>query len=337
MIRILENKDLKKYSAFKIGGEASIIFDLDSEEDAWKAHHLAKDEKKDLVILGHGTNSIFNDEKNNFVVGIVKIRGIRIIQNFDKSSIIEVGAGENWDDFVKWTIENKHSGLECLSGIPGTVGATPIQNVGAYSKEVSDYFVNLHALDRKLEKFVILGLKDCDFGYRDSIFKREPNRFIITKVGFELKKTPAEMPTHKDLKLYFLGQIKPSARQIRNAVLDIRSKKIPNYKEIPNCGSFFKNPFVDVEIINKLLEKYPRMPHFQIDENTFKLYAGWLLENINWQKLETKNIKFSPKNKLILTNIGDASFAELEKVIKNIQKEIERNFKIKLEIEPKIF
>lgn len=334
---IIENKDLSNLTSFKIGGEAFGVFELKNKDDVWKIHHLAKEERKPLIILGDGTNTIFKDGKTNFIIGLMKIEEIRIIQEFDKSSIIEVGAGENWDEFVEWSIKNKYSGIELLSGIPGTVGASPVQNIGAYGKEIADCFVNLEAFDRQKEEFVTLGLNDCEFGYRESIFKQEPDRFIITKVSFELKKTPAEMPIYKDLQLYFLGQNKPSTRQIRNAVWEIRENKLPNPWEVPNCGSFFKNPFVDSSLIESLLEKYPKMPLFKIDENTFKVFAGWLIENINWQKIETKHIKFNPKNKLVLTNDGEGSFKELKKTIEEIKKQVASNFGIELETEPRIF
>jgi UDP-N-acetylmuramate dehydrogenase len=332
-MEILENKDLSNYTSFKIKFDAFSVFEIESEDDIWKIHHLAKDERKKLVILGEGTNTIFGKD-NKVIVGIIKTKGIRIVHDFEKSSIIEVGAGENWDDFVKWSINQKYSGLECLSNIPGTVGASPVQNIGAYGQEIQNLLVNVFVFDRQKESFEILGFSECDFSYRNSIFKKEQERFIIYKVSFELKKTPAEMPTYKDLKLYFLGQIKPSARQIRNAVIGIREKKLPNYKEIPNCGSFFQNPFVDTLLLQKILEKHPKVKYNKIDENKVKLYAGWLVENINWEKIESKNIKLYEKNKLVLINTGEADFSELEKVIKNIQKEVEKTFGVHLEVEP---
>lgn len=337
MIKLVENKDLKKYTSFMIGGEAEHVVEIYNEDDVWKAHHLAKEERRPLVILGDGTNTIFKDGKTNYIIGLMKSEGKRIIQDFDHSSIVEVGAGENWDEFIQWSIDNKFSGLELMSGIPGTVGATPVQNVGAYGKEVSDLLVNVYAFDRQKEKFVTLGINDCKLEYRNSVFKKNPDKYIILRVSFELKKTPAEMPTYKDLKLYFLGQNKPSARQIRNAVWEIREEKLPNPWDTPNCGSFFKNPFVDVALVESLLKKYPKLPHYQIDQNTFKLYSGWLIENINWKKIETKNIHFNSKNKLVLINNGEATFKELKKVIEDIKKQVSSHFGIDLEVEPRIF
>lgn len=337
MIKLIEDKNLKNHTSFKVGGQAFQIVEIFNEDDVWKAHHLAKEERKPLIILGDGTNTIFKDGNTNYIIGLMKISGKRITQNFDKSSIVEVGAGENWDEFIQWSIDNKFSGLELMSAIPGTVGSTPVQNVGAYGREVSDLLVNVYAFDREKEKFITLGLKECELGYRDSVFKRNPDKYIILRASFELKKTPAEMPTYKDLKLYFLGQNKPSARQIRNAVWEIREGKLPNPWETPNCGSFFKNPFIDISLLESLLKKYPQMPHYQIDKVTFKLYAGWLIENINWQKIETKHITFNPKNKLVLINDGEATFKELKKVIEEIQKAVASNFGVDLEVEPRIF
>jgi UDP-N-acetylmuramate dehydrogenase len=334
-MKILEDKNLSNYTSFKIKSDAFAVFEIESEDDIWKIHHLAKEERKKLVILGEGTNTIFGKE-SKLIVGLIKTKGVRIVHDFEKSSIIEVGAGENWDDFVKWSIDQKYSGLECLSAIPGTVGASPVQNIGAYGQEVKNLLVNVFVFDRQKETFEILGFNECDFSYRNSIFKKEPERFIIYKVSFELKKTPAEMPTYKDLKLYFLGQIKPSARQIRNAVIEIREKKLPNYKVVPNCGSFFQNPIIEITLLQKITEKYPKIQYNKLDENKVKLYSGWLIENINWQKIETKSIKFYEKNKLVLINTGEADFSELEKVIKNIQKEVEKTFGVRLEVEPSL-
>jgi UDP-N-acetylmuramate dehydrogenase len=338
MIKIVENKNLRDHTSMRIGGEAFQIIEIEDDDDVRKAHHLSREEHKPLIILGDGTNTIFRDGRTDYIIGLMRIRGIRVVQDFDNSAIIEVGAGENWDEFIEWSINNKYSGLELMSAIPGTVGATPVQNVGAYGKEVGDLLVNVYAFDRELEKFVTLGLQDCQLEYRNSVFKKEPGRFIIAKVTFELKKTPAEMPIYKDLKLYFLGQeSKPSARQIRNAVWEIRSQKLPDPWDHPNCGSFFKNPFVDINLVQKLLKKFPKMPHFQIDENTFKLYAGWLIQNIPWQKLQTKNIKFNQKNKLVLINEGEANFKELKKVIGDIKKQVSSHFGVELEVEPRIY
>jgi len=336
-MKILDQKKLSGHTSFRIGGEALQVLEIENNEDAWKAHHLAKEERKPLVILGDGTNTIFDDKDDKFIIGLVKIKGIRVTQDFDNSSIIEVGAEENWDEFVEWSINNKYSGIELLSGIPGTVGASPVQNIGAYGKEISGVLVNVQVFNREEEKFETIGLKDCCFDYRNSIFKENPDKYIILRVSFELKKTPAEAPTYKDLQLYFLGQNKPSARQIRNAVWEIREKKLPDPWDTPNCGSFFKNPFVDIALLEKLLEKYPKLPHYQIDENTFKLYAGWIIDNINWGKIETKNIKFHPANKLVLTNTGEASFKELKKVVEEIQHQVSSHFGIELEVEPRIF
>lgn len=337
MVKIVDNKKVGDYCSFRIGGEAFEVFEIANEDDVWKIHHLAKEERKPLVILGDGTNTIFKEGRLNYIVGLMKIRGIRIIQDFDNSSIIEFGAGENWDEVVEWSIKNKYSGIELLSGIPGTTGAGPVQNIGAYGKEIADCLVNVYIFDRKEERFKTLGLVDCEFSYRDSIFKRNSDRFIILKVNLELKKEPAEMPKYKDLQIYFAGQNKPSARQIRNAVWEIREEKLPNPWDNPNCGSFFKNAFIDTSLLQSILEKYPKVPFHQINGNTFKVYAGWLIENISWEKIETKNIKFNPKNKLVLINNGEASFKELRKVVEQIQKEVSTHFGIELEVEPRIF
>jgi UDP-N-acetylmuramate dehydrogenase len=336
-MRIIENSNLKDFCSFKIGGEAKQIVEMYDEDDVWKAHHLAKEERRPLIILGDATNVIFKEGKIDSIIALMRIEGIRVVTDFDTSSIIEVGAGENWDELIDWSIKNKYSGIELLSGIPGTVGAAPVQNIGAYGKELSNNIVNVRVFDRETEEFKTLGINDCEFGYRDSIFKKKQNRYIITKVSIELKKSPAEEPTYKDLKLYFLGQNKPSARQIRNAVWEIRDEKLPNPWVNPNCGSFFKNPFVDVSLLESIMKKYPSIPNYQIDEHTFKLYAGWLIENTDWQKIQTKNITFNPKNKLVLINNGEGTFKELKKVIENIKKEVSTHFGIELELEPTIF
>ena len=184
MIKIVENKNLKDLCSFRIGGEANQVLEIYSDDDIRKAHHLSQEERLPLIILGDGTNSIFKDGKTDYIIGLMKIEGKRVMQDFDTSSLIEVGAGENWDEFVEWSVKNKYSGLELLSGIPGTVGAAPIQNIGAYGREISDILVNVHAFDRDTKDFVILGIQDCNFDYRTSIFKEYPTTCIGGGVAF---------------------------------------------------------------------------------------------------------------------------------------------------------
>lgn len=330
------NLDLKQYSTMHIGGLAYRILNIRSEADIISAINYADTCQKPLIVIGEGSNSIFSDEDDKFVIAHMQMKGISVKEDTAEYQIIRIAAGESWDHCVAYTVAKGLSGIESLSGIPGTAGAAPIQNIGAYGTEFSDVLVTVSAYDRIHKRFRTLKASECNLGYRDSIFKQNPNTYIITELTIRLSKSIPPIPEYASIKDQFEGQIINSAL-IRDVVLRTRAEKLPDYKTVPNCGSFFKNPLVTSDQFESIQKSHPNIPSFTTQSGIIKLYAGWLIEHASYKLCETENILFYEKNKLVLTNIGNASYDELLLVLSNIQKSVHELFGIQLEVEPNIF
>ena len=365
-MKILENEDLKKYSSIKIGGVAKHLCEIENEQDIKDFLDFANKEKLPQIILGSGSNTFFNDGLLKKVFGLIKIKGK--FKSYDGPDFvnIEIGAGEDWDELVEWAVGNNWSGLECLSLIPGTVGASPVQNIGAYGQEVKNVITHVRAYDTEYDEFIEIPNDQCLFEYRDSLFKKNPGRFIISSVSMQLKKVSDKLPVpqYKDLQLYFLEKKQKAATllEIRNAVIKIRKEKLPDPKEIPNCGSFFKNPIIPADFAEKLLADFPTMPQFKmgsgkinnaqnkasnkhnnfqqiIDETDnkkeqIKIFAGWLIEQAGLKGFEYKNLAIYDKSALVVINKSDSQASDLIEFEKIINEKIEQVFEITLEREP---
>ncbi len=255
------------------------------------------------------------------------------------SELISVGAGEDWDAFVAYCVKNDLAGIECLSGIPGLVGGTPVQNVGAYGQEVSETIVSVRCLDRKTLEFVELSNKDCGFSYRKSIFNStESGRYIVLNVTFSLRKNGDPKVAYKDIREYF-GESKPTLSEVREAVLAIRRSKSmvidPDDPNSQSAGSFFKNPIVSNEHLAKIKSTFRDAPSFVVDDNTVKIPAAWLIENAGFHKgFALGNAGISSKHTLAIINRGDASAGEIVELKHHIQAVVAEKFGIKLEQEP---
>lgn len=344
MLKIEENVDVKKYTTLKIGGQFRYFVEINSVDDIKELCVIhQKDEKyKDIpfFILGGGSNIVFSDGVLNVLAIKIEIKGFEIIKEEDDFVEIRVGSGENWDEIVEKTVNLNFSGLEPLSAIPGTVGATPVQNVGAYGSEVKDTIIKVEVFDFENKEIKIFSNSDCNFKYRDSIFKNEgKGRYLITKVVYKLSKKEPRVPEYADTLNYFQekGIIKPTLKEIREAIIEIRSKKLPNPKEIPNVGSFFKNPIVRNSIANKIKEKFPEVKLFPIDENLTKIPAGWLIENAGLKGKSFGNVAVYERNALVLINKNQATREDLMKAKNEIVRIIEEKFEVTLEQEPEIF
>lgn len=338
-MKINKDIDLSELSFMKIGGKGKYLIEIENKEEVMGVLEISKKENLPIITVGHGSNTIFTDDFHDAI--FLKNKNTEIIKTYENDEFvnIKVGAGVVFDDFVAWAVENNFSGIETLSGIPGTVGACPIQNIGAYGNEVSNVITNVEFFSIPEEKFYEISNKDCEFDYRESFFKKNQGKFIIFNVSFRLFKKPAELPQYKDLALYFLSKQSknPSLLEIRNAVLEIRSSKLPNWKEKPNVGSFFKNIILKKELAETLKVKYPDMPVFNVDAENTKIPTGWLIEKVGFKGKEFGNIGIYEKSALVLYSNGKADFAELKNVIEKIQKEIKKEFDIELEVEPNIF
>lgn len=341
----MQPQNLKNYSTMKIGGEAKYVRDITSLESLNEAVQFTQENNLKIFPIGSGSNTIFTDNNksglNKYLFLVIKISGITKTYDGPEFANIEAGAGENWDEFVAWTIEHGLSGLESLSGIPGTVGAGPIQNIGAYGSEISKHLASVTVFDIASQKAYEISNNDCSFAYRDSIFKQNIGKFVILSVSFSLPKkvTNLEVPEYKDLQLYFLEkkQKTATALQIREAVIEIRNNKIPSPNKTPNTGSFFKNPIVPNELAGKISRENPEMPYSKLNDNESKLYAGWLIEKCELKGFNFGKIKIDDKNALILTNPGGlGTFNDLEKAIAQIQAQVYEKFEVELEVEPNI-
>jgi UDP-N-acetylmuramate dehydrogenase len=339
-MKIQENVSLKNHTTMQIGGKAKFFCIAESESDIIEACQFARDNGLDIFPLGEGSNTIFKSESYNKLFILMKNTGITKSYEGPEMVNLEVCAGENWDNLVKWSVSQKLSGLECLSGIPGTVGAAPIQNIGAYGSEAKDTITKVKVLDLESNEIFELPNSQCDFSYRNSIFKKNLGKFIILTVSFNLSKNHKNLPIpqYKDIQLYFAGKQKSaSADEIRKAVLEIRSRKIPWPSDVPNSGSFFQNPIVDKETASRIAIEFPEMPYFQIDDNKCKLYAGWLIEKCKLKGFKFGKIKICDHNALIITNPdGAGEYKNLEQAVAQIQAQVYQQFEIELEIEPNI-
>lgn len=324
---MIVDKDSFVPNGFGLYCRASFVITTKNNKEIREASRFAKDIKLPLLVVGEGTN-IAPKEYLELVVVKSNSKGIKY------DNLIKVRAGEKWDDAVSKMIIRGYSGIESLSGIPGTAGAAPVQNIGAYGTELSQILECVEVYDRDKDDFVVLVKKDCIFGYRDSIFKRNPGRFIITSISFNLSKSLPKIPEYKDVKNYFLdkGLQSPSAKDIRNAIIEIRNNKLPNRNIYPNCGSFFKNPVVEARNALKIKKEFPDLPIFGGGDKV-KVPAGFLIEKCGFKGKRIGEVEIYTKNALVLTNTGEATFENINKVKNLIQKEVFSKFGIELEPE----
>ncbi len=336
MLNIKENISLRPYNTFKLGGEAEFFVVIKSEEELLTALSEAQSRQQPVTILGGGSNIIVPDTGIKGLVIKNEIGGIEYREEGDRV-FVTVGSGVVWDDLVSETVSRNLWGMENLSSIPGTVGATPIQNVGAYGVEVSDLISELKVYDKEKKEFKIMSLIECEFSYRDSFFKTEAGKnFIIISVTFILSKVSSPKLDYKDLQEKFSGQ-NPSVSEVRDAVVEIRKNKFPNLKEVGTAGSFFKNPIISGAEYSELLAKYPNLPGFIQPSGEVKVSLGWILDKVcNLKGFQKGSVATYKNQSLVLVNYGDATTEELLNFAKEISDLVFEKTKIRIEIEPNI-
>lgn len=338
-MEIKEYVDIKNYSTLHIGGQFRYFAVISSGEDVVSACVFAEEKKVKIFILGGGSNIVFSDGVIDVLALKIEIKGFNIINETNEYIEIKVGAGEIWDKIVEKTVEMNLSGLEALSAIPGTVGATPVQNVGAYGAEIKDTLLEVEVFDTEDMKIKIMLNADCKFGYRDSIFKNEAKgRYIITSVTYRLSKGTPRLPDYPGVKKYYIENNvnNPTLKNIREAIIYIRSQKLPDTRVNPNVGSFFKNPIVSKEVANQINKKFPKAKFFPVDDKLTKIPAGWLIENAGLKGESFGNVSVYDKNALVLVNNGSATKEDLMKAKNEIIKIVSEKFGITLEQEPEI-
>jgi UDP-N-acetylmuramate dehydrogenase len=337
-VNIIENQSLKTFNTFGIDVKTAYFAEFYTENELIEL--LTKFQNYPKLLLGQGSNVLFTKDFEGVVLKNC-IKNIKILDETENHVKISVGAGENWHQFVLYSLENNYFGLENLSLIYGTVGAAPMQNIGAYGVEVKSFIDEVKALEISTQKIRTFSNKECDFGYRESVFKKElKNKYIITEVVFVLNKKENFKLEYGDInKILANKNIKnPTAKDVSQAVCEIRNSKLPNPNEIGNAGSFFKNPEIDKDIFENIQKKFPEMPFYPTNlPNKIKVPAGWLIEKANWKGKKKGNAGVHEKQALVLVNYGKAEGKEILEIAEEIQKDVLNSFGIQLFTEVNIY
>lgn len=328
---------LKNFTTMRLGGLASFMVEVKSEAELLEAHQFAIKNKLPFFIIGDGSNLIAKDEGYKGLIIKIRLNGFKVIKDEDHKVLIEIGAGENWDEVVSKTVDMGLSGIEAMSGIPGTAGATPIQNVGAYGQEISDTLQSVRVYDTKTKQFTNLQANQCQLAYRDSIFRNsQAGRYIITSLVISLSRQNPQPPFYNSLQKYLdeLGTKNYSPKIIRQAVLTIRNTKLPDPKQLANSGSFFKNAIVEKWQANDIQGKYPDTPIFAIADSKYKIPAGFLIETAGLKNKLFHGFRVYDKNAVVLVNESAQSYQDLVKARYEITAAIYSLFGVQLEQEP---
>ena len=333
-MEILNNFSLKNYNTFGIEAKAKQFVDVRNTSELKSILEQFASEKK--FILGGGSNMLLTQDINALVIH-VDLKGKKIINEDDDFVWIESQAGENWHEFVLWTLDQNFGGLENMSLIPGNVGTTPIQNIGAYGTEIKDTFVSCEAITIENLETKSFTKEECRFGYRESIFKNEvKDHYVITSVVFKLTKRNHKINTsYGDI----LGELEknnittPTLKEVSNAVIAIRQSKLPDPKELGNSGSFFKNPILLKSNFEQIHQQFPEMKYYEVSETEVKVPAGWLIEQAGFKGKRFGDAGIHKNQALVLVNYGNATGQEILAVSKNIQDTVFNTFGIHIEAE----
>ncbi|MGH8160465.1 MAG: UDP-N-acetylmuramate dehydrogenase [Rhodanobacter sp.] len=331
---LIENASLANRNTLRVAARAKLLAEI---RDASKLPELldfpaVRNDR--LLVLGEGSNVLFTGDFDGTVLAM-ETRGVQVESDGD-SARIAVAAGERWDDFVRWTLGQGYAGLENLILIPGTVGAAPIQNIGAYGCEVAEFIESVEAWDIRERRVVTLDHATCAFAYRDSLFKHEPGRYIVTAVRFML---PRSRPLRTDYagineQLARMGVDKPAPFHVAEAVVHLRTSKLPDPSVIGNAGSFFKNPIVDATLAESLKREHPGLPAWPQPDGRCKLSAAWMIESAGFKGLREGDAGISNRHALVLVNHGKATGPQLWALAQKVMLGVQQKFGVQLEPEP---
>jgi UDP-N-acetylmuramate dehydrogenase len=339
MLNIEENKLLAPYTSFNIGGLAQYFVEVKSEQEARAAITWAKHKNLEILVIGQGSNMLLADEGFSGLVIKNSIKGITEKSLDDNYIIITANSGEIWDDVVKYSINKKYWGIENLSYIPGTIGAAPVQNIGAYGVELKDVFYSLRAINFATLEIETYKAHECNFAYRSSIFKKQlRNKIFISSVSLKLSleaKPKLDYGSLSKLIKKDIYELEPS--DISKAIIEIRKSKLPEPEEWGNSGSFFQNPEITKEHFERLKQKYPDIKYYILDNGLIKVPAGWLIEKIGWKGKSLGKAGVWEKQALILINLGGASAKDIKKLAETIINEVKAKFDIELIFEVNIY
>lgn len=328
---------LKNYTTMRLGGNARFMTEARSIEDLAAIYRNGKQQNLPLFVLGGGSNIIVRDEGFDGIVVRNRIPGFTVVDDQPSFTVIKVGAGENWDETVRRTVEMNLTGIEALSAIPGTAGAAPVQNIGAYGQEIADTLISLEAYDSQTDRFVELSAIDCGFSYRHSIFRGSASgRYVITAITLQLYKAAPQPPFYAGLQAYFDANNVTlfTPQVIRDAVIAIRADKLPDPAVTPNTGSFFKNAIVEDWQLTDLRSEYPDMPTYDMPDGKFKVPTGWLIEQCGYKGKSLHNMRVHDKNALVLINESATRYSDLAAARDEIIGAVRDQFRITIEQEP---
>ncbi len=334
---VMTNISLKQYTTMKLGGEARYMATADSASDVVSLYRNARKENLPIFVLGGGSNVITHDEVFEGIVLLNKIKGFEVISETDETADVKIGAGEVWDEVVEKAIGLGLQGVEAMSGIPGTAGAAPVQNVGAYGQEIADTLISLEAYDSKTDTIVTISADECDFSYRNSIFRdKEKGRYCILNITLRLNKAEPKPPYYASLQKYIdendIREVNLSV--IRVAVLSIRSEKLPDPAELPSAGSFFKNALVEKWKLEELQKEYSDIPNYAMSDGRYKIPTGWLIDKAGLRGYRSHGMRVYEKNALVLVNDSATGYDDLAAIREEIVQIVFDKFGIKIEQEP---
>jgi UDP-N-acetylmuramate dehydrogenase len=335
MLCVREHANLRGYNSLGISEEAALLVEVSSEAQLGDALSMAHEKSWPITVLGGGSNVVVAGPLSGLVIAM-RSRGRKVLARGAEGVLIEGEAGENWHDLVNWTLDLGLGGLENLSLIPGTLGAAPVQNIGAYGVELQDVFHSLDALDRTTGRIRQFDRSECRFASRDSIFKQVPGRYIILRVRMLLRHYYSIRVDYAPLDSAWeaTGLHRPNARVVAELVCQIRRSKLPDPAELGNAGSFFKNPLVDSSQLEYLKARYPKIPHYQQSDGRYKVAAGWLIEQAGWKGMREGNVGVHVQQALVLVNYGGARGDDILRLAERIIEDVQRNFGLHLEMEP---
>lgn len=337
MLEIETNVPLKNFTTFRIGGNAKYFCRVSSVDELRQAFVWSNKQQKPVFILGEGSNILISDSGFFGLVIKIELKGIHFKEHDDGVVYVIAAAGERWDDLVEEIVEKGLYGAENLSNIPGTVGATPIQNIGAYGTEIKEIIEWVEVFNSKTMHSVVLYNDDCNFKYRDSIFKTdEGSSLVVTKVCYKLKRKKILNIHYKDVALYFEKKNKKelTLRDVRKAIIDIRKQKFPDLRSTGTAGSFFKNPIVSKKEAEELQKKFKKLPLYFLEDGNVKVSLAWLLEHgCNWKGIRRGNVGVFDKQPLILVNYMNGNAQEIKTLADEIIKDIKDKTKINIELE----
>lgn len=337
-MNLLQNISLKPYNTFSINASARFFSGFSSMDDLKELLLFQEQQKLESLVLGGGSNVLLTKDVDGIVLKN-ELKGIQLVKEDAHHYYVKAAAGENWHRFVMHCIENDYAGLENLSLIPGNVGASPMQNIGAYGVEIKDVFESLEAFHIKDHSIRTFSANDCEFGYRESVFKKQhKGEYIILNVTFRLNKQPVFNTSYGALEqeLEKMNISELSIRAISQAVINIRSSKLPDPAKIGNAGSFFKNPVISVKQFGTLQETNTGMPHFAIDDAHVKIPAAWLIEQCGWKGYRKGDSGVHIHQPLVLVNYGNATGNDIYELSTRIITSVKARFNIELEREVNI-